>query len=334
MQGNVEQFLLCLQVERWYSPTTLGGYRYSLGQYVRFLSARGVKCLSEVKHETLQAYVREMHGFGMAANTVCRHLAAISGLHDFLNVEKLSKTPNPCRLLGRPKIPKRLPRWLGLGEVLAILSPPRETCPLNLRNIAMLEILYGSGLRASELVSLTFDNLHLTKRLLRFVGKGNRERIVPMSAVSVTAINDYLEMGRPRLASGKTPYVFLNHLGNRLTRQGLWHIVKKTGLQAGLNKSVSPHMFRHSFATHLLENGASLVDIQQMLGHKSLATTEVYTHLSIHHLRIAISEAHPRSPKRSNFPQGEDALSTSPGAAPQDVTKNRKPKLPFIMSIE
>jgi integrase/recombinase XerD len=201
---------------------------------------------------------------------------------------------NPLELLDSPRLPRKLPQVLGEKEVAALLAAPDPTTPQGRRDGALLEVLYATGLRVSELVGLTLKQVDLRRGVVRPLGKGSKERVVPMVAQAVAKLQDYLAQGRPQLLKGRdSPYIFINHRGRRLSRQGFWKILKQYALKAGV-RGLSPHTLRHSFATHLLSRGANLRVLQLLLGHADLATTQIYTHLDAARLREVYQKAHPR----------------------------------------
>jgi len=222
-------------------------------------------------------------------------LSALRSFYRFLQEEGL-RADDPLLPLQSPKPKRTLPKTLSGLEVENLLEQPRPDSPRGLRDAAMLEVLYAAGLRVSEIISLTLDQLELETQLIRTVGKGSKERLIPISSLALRRLEEYLASGRKPLLQGRSaPYVFLNHRGRRLTRQGFWKILKQYGRQAGINRPISPHTLRHSFATHLLEGGADLRSIQTLLGHADISTTQIYTSVTSEHLREVYRRYHPRA---------------------------------------
>ncbi|MCL1949536.1 MAG: site-specific tyrosine recombinase XerD [Turicibacter sp.] len=296
MNRELTEFLLHLQIDRGLAPNTQESYALDLGAYIGFLGQQGILGPDGVNRQNIQDYLFFLYDTGLSTKSVARKLSAIRAFHDYLVLEKIVPA-NPCRLLKSPKIHKNLPEILSIEEVSRLLDSFSDTAPAGLRNRAMTEVMYAAGLRVSELLALTFDDIHLERGLLKVFGKGSRQRLVPMGEVAIQALEDYLLKGRPHLEKMLTDTLFLNRFGGQMTRQGFWKILKKQAALAGITKKMSPHKLRHSFATHLLENGADLRIVQEMLGHADIATTQIYTHLSSSHLRNAVEQAHPRSKK-------------------------------------
>ncbi len=280
----VVAFLDHLAVERGLSPNTVAAYRRDLAQYAEHVSDGG----------TPETFLEELHASELRPTTAARKLAAIRGFHKFALSEGLHPT-DPTILVDAPQRPDALPKSLDVDEVLRLLAQPDPASADGRRNRAILEVLYGTGARVSELVALDLHDLDLVERTVLLTGKGNRQRIVPMGRHAVDAVEawlaDRLEWRRSATDDGA---VFLNRRGGRLTRQGIFGIVRRTADAAGLG-DVSPHVLRHSAATHMVEGGADLRTVQEMLGHASISTTQVYTRVSADHLYEVYVEAHPRS---------------------------------------
>ncbi len=277
-------FLDHLAVERGLSPNTVAAYRRDLAQYAEHVSDGG----------TPETFLEVLHASELRPTTAARKLAAIRGFHKFALSEGLHPT-DPTILVDAPQRPDALPKSLDVDEVLRLLAQPDPASADGRRNRAILEVLYGTGARVSELVALDLHDLDLVERTVLLTGKGNRQRIVPMGRHAVDAVEawlvDRLEWRRSATDDGA---VFLNRRGGRLTRQGIFGIVRRTADAAGLG-DVSPHVLRHSAATHMVEGGADLRTVQEMLGHASISTTQVYTRVSADHLYEVYVEAHPRS---------------------------------------
>lgn len=294
MDEQLEQFYHHLQVERGLAPLTLESYASDLQDFREYLHRLGRTAWEEVTLVDLQGYLAELEARGLAATSRARRLSALRQFFRFLQQEE-QVAANPVELLDSPRLPLKLPKVLGEEEVAALLAAVDPSTPLGLRDAALLEVLYATGLRVSELVGLTLKQVDLRRGVVRPLGKGRKERLVPMVPQAVEKLRLYLTEGRPRLLKGRdSPYLFLNRRGGRLTRQGFWKILRAYARKANL-RQLSPHMLRHSFATHLLTRGANLRVLQLLLGHADLATTQIYTHLEADRLKAAHRKAHPRS---------------------------------------
>lgn len=290
------EYLAHLRVERGSSPLTVTAYSADLRDYVRFLDKRGVADVDDVDRDTVVAYEADLFDRGYAASSVDRHVSVLKGFHRFLVREGYARR-NPTDTLQLPKMPERLPDVLSVAQIDAMLSQPMDEGPIPLRNRAIMEMLYGCGLRVSECTGLDLGDAVLEDGYLRIVGKGGKERVAPISGAALRMLCEYLENGRPQLAK---PYakpisaVFLNARGGRLTRQSVHAIVADAGRAIGI-ANLHPHTLRHSFATHMLEGGADLRVIQEILGHSDISTTQVYTHVNRSHIREEYLHAHPRA---------------------------------------
>jgi integrase/recombinase XerD len=293
MDADLNQFYQHLEVERGLAPLTVAAYARDLRDFWEFLDRRGRRGWEAVVLSDVQGYFAALEARGLAARSRARKLSALRQFYRFLQRENRVEA-NPVELLDSPRLPQRLPRVLGEPEVAALLAAPDPATPTGVRDQALLELLYATGLRVSELVGLTLKQLDLRRGVVRPLGKGSKERVVPMVAVAVEKMQQYLEEGRPRLLKGRvSPYVFINHRGGPLSRQGFWKLLRQYALKAGVPR-LSPHTLRHSFATHLLSRGANLRVLQMLLGHADLATTQIYTHLDAVRLKLVHRKAHPR----------------------------------------
>lgn len=291
----LDQFISHLRIERGLSENTVSSYSSDLIKYFRYLERK--KKLPQVAgREDIAEYIGSIRkNNSYSARTIARNLSAIKMFYRFL-ISEGRLTDNPARLLEPVKLPGRLPGTLSRDEVERLLSVPDTTTDLGQRDSAMLELLYATGLRVSELVGLHLVNVNLDPGFIRTVGKGSKERLVPMGDKAREAIKLYLTYGRPGLIKKKnTPYLFLNSRGSSISRQGFWKIIKKYGIMADITKKITPHSLRHSFATHLLEGGADLRSVQIMLGHSDISTTQIYTHVSRERLKQIHEKYHPRS---------------------------------------
>lgn len=293
MDAELEQFYHHLGVERGLARLTLAAYAQDLLDFRQFLETRGLTDWLAVSLADLQGYLASLEARGISARSRARRLSALRQFFRFLQrEEKLAS--NPVELLDSPRLPQRLPQVLGEQEVAALLAAPDPGSLLGQRDDALLELLYATGLRVSELVCLTLKQVDLRRGVVRPLGKGRKERLVPMVPRAVEKLQLYLSQGRPRLLKGRqNPYLFVNGRGGRLSRQGVWKIIKSYARLAGV-RDLSPHTLRHSFATHLLSRGANLRVLQILLGHADLATTTIYTHLDAARLREVHKKAHPR----------------------------------------
>lgn len=290
----IESYLDHLRVERRLAAHTLDSYARDLRALARFAAAREVS-LERLDRHALEAFVRQQMTAGLSPRSVARTVAAVRGFYRFLELDR-TLDENPADDLQPPRAWPALPKFLSLEQVDQLLAQPDISTPRGLRDRAMIEVLYATGLRVSELVAIRAADLHLDAQYLMCIGKGNKERIVPIGEVATSWVRRYQREARPALVARKkvTPRVFVNARGGPLSRVGFWKILKTYGRQAGLPTSLSPHVVRHSFATHLLERGADLRAIQMMLGHADLSTTQIYTHVLEARLRSVYDRFHPR----------------------------------------
>ncbi len=296
MDTALNQFYQHLTAERGLAPLTVAAYAGDLQDFWGFVESRGLIEWGAVSLAHLQEYLAALEGRGLSARSRARKLSALRQFYRFLQrEEKVWSTVNPVELLDSPRLPRRLPKVLAEGEVVALLAGPDPATPKGQRDAALLELLYATGLRVSELVGLTLKQLDLRRGVVRPMGKGSKERVVPMVAKAVEKLELYLAQGRPRLLKGRqSQHLFVNRFGGPLTRQGFWKILKDYARKQGV-PGLSPHTLRHSMATHLLSRGANLRVIQLLLGHADLATTQIYTHVDAARLKKAHQKAHPRS---------------------------------------
>jgi integrase/recombinase XerD len=303
----VRRYLDHLTVERGLADNTLAAYRRDLERYLAFLARRGVEDLAEVEPSTVRAFVASVSasthgpdGEPYKATTVSRMLSSVRTFHGFAVREGLVDD-DPAGGVVRPRLPRALPHPLTVAEVGRIVEAPRTDEPAGLRDRAILELLYGAGLRVSELTGLDVDDVDLDAGSARVLGKGNKEREVPIGRMARDAVAAYLTRGRPALATTRSrSALFLNVRGGRLTRQSCARLLERSARAAGIRRTVTPHDLRHSFATHLLEGGADVRVVQELLGHASVATTQIYTLVTAEHLRTAYYTAHPRARRAAN----------------------------------
>lgn len=283
-----------LRVERRLSANTVENYRRDLLRFVEFLATQKVKDFTLVTDLTLRGFLSAEFDRGQSARSMARRLSALRQFYRYLLKEKRLES-DPTLKIELPKLGRPLPKVLSPEEVVSLLQQPNLTKPLGLRDRAMLELLYASGLRVSELIQLKLNQINLEHGFVRVLGKGSKERLVPLGQAAQDLIKDYLLRARSKLEKGKASEVlFLNNRGSGMTRQQFFLLLKKYAMTAGIKKEVSPHILRHSFATHLLNGGADLRSVQAMLGHSNLATTQIYTHVSGERLK-EIHKVHPRA---------------------------------------
>ncbi|RJP31270.1 MAG: site-specific tyrosine recombinase XerD [Actinobacteria bacterium] len=288
-------YLAYVKVERGLSPRTVEAYGRDLRRWVDFISRRGKSSPEEVEREEITLFMEEQCGRGLSPRSLARMTATLRSFQRFL-VEEGDYGGIPIADLPYPRHGLTLPRVLSQEEVARLLEQPMVEDPAGLRDRAILETLYGTGIRISELTGLDVEDMDLADREMRVLGKGARERVVPIGDAAAEALRRYVGGGRPRFArSDSQRAVFLNQRGGRLTRQGAWELVKKYARRVGLEEKMTPHTLRHSYATHLLENGADLRYIQELLGHASISTTQIYTHVSKSRVRESYLKAHPRA---------------------------------------
>ncbi|HWR38064.1 MAG TPA: site-specific tyrosine recombinase XerD [Patescibacteria group bacterium] len=295
METYEKEFLNYLVVERGLARNTLESYGRDLRQFRHFLAAQKSQFTQNSGRDAILSYLTHLKNQGKSASTLARNLAALKSFCHFLLRERYLER-NPATNLESPKLDKRLPKVLSPEEVNALLLRPHPQNPAGLRDKTMLELLYATGLRVSELVNLTLSDVQPSIGYVKCYGKGSKERIVPLGSIALTCVEAYLSRGRPKLLKKtQTTALFLNAAGRGMTRQGFWQIIKKYAAEAGINKNITPHTLRHSFATHLLENGADLRSVQEMLGHANISTTQIYTHVTKTHLVEVYDKSHPRA---------------------------------------
>ena len=295
LQDALEDYFHFLQIERGLSENTLNSYRRDLKDYTNFLMKKlEVKSWNTVTRMEIVHFLYALKDEGKSTSTISRHISSIRSFHQFLVREKIVNQDASLHI-ETPKKERKLPDVLSQQEVEKLLSIQTQT-PLSYRNKAMLELMYATGLRVTELVTLKVSDLHLTMGFVQCFGKGSKERIVPIGDVAIHAIEQYLQHARGKLLKNNSnPTLFLNQHGRPLTRQGFWKILKKIALEVGIIKEITPHTLRHSFATHLLENGADLRIVQEMLGHEDISTTQIYTHVTKTRLKDMYKAYHPRA---------------------------------------
>jgi len=308
MRQIINKYLLSLQYERGLSSRTIASYSSDLNRYTDYLDYKyGVSEPNQIYMKHIKGFLSDYLKFyntkeskvskkKYSSNSLSRYFSSIRGFHKYLVNEGFSKK-DPSIYLDRPKTVKRIPDFLEYRQIVDIIKSVDLSYKFGLRDVAILYVLYSSGLRASEVLNLKLINLMLKEEFVRILGKGNKERFVPISSIAVDSLNDYLNNLRPILSkkSESLGYLFLSNRGQKLSRMSLWKIVNKYSLKAKIDKKVSPHTFRHSFATHLIRGGASLRAVQEMLGHSDVSTTQIYTHLDKSELKKVYKKFHPRT---------------------------------------
>ncbi|MCL6639034.1 MAG: site-specific tyrosine recombinase XerD [Firmicutes bacterium] len=295
MEKILAEFMDYLSVERGLAVNTLASYRFDLEGYLSFCRKQNVTEIGQAGRNTAMAYLFHLQVEGRLPTTISRRLAALKAFYRYLFREGIINE-DPLAGLESPRPAQKLPRVLSVAEVDALLAQPRISKPAGLRDKAMLELLYATGVRVSELVSLNREHINLENGFIRCFGKGAKERMVPVGEIAGRFLREYLARGRNKLTrEGNTEALFVNRHGSRLTRQGFWKIIKKYARLAGISREITPHTLRHSFATHLLENGADLRSVQEMLGHADISTTQIYTHMTGKRIREVYDRTHPRA---------------------------------------
>lgn len=301
MAEEIRSFLNHLAIEKGYSENTINAYRNDLNQLADFVEETAVgkgdtPDWPSVDRNLLISYILDLKERNYAPATVARKVAAVKSFFDFLVAEDIIKS-DPTENLSSPKVGKSLPKPLSVAEVeLLLAAPAKLSTPEAKRDVAMIELLYACGMRVSELISLNVGDVNLEAGFVRCMGKGSKERIIPIHQEASRFVKEYIVEARTQLLRDKDEQaLFLNRRGERLTRQGLWLILKNYAKAAGIKKPVTPHTLRHSFATHILNGGADLRAVQELLGHANISSTQIYTHLTSEHVRQAYEKAHPRA---------------------------------------
>ncbi len=291
---SIDRFIDGLWSQKGLAETTLRAYQQDLNQFARWLTSRQGRLAQAVQGD-IQQYLAERFEGGTSARSNARLLSTLKQFYRHL-VRIGERQDNPTALIGTPRIPRTLPQALGESDIEKLLQAPDLDSAFGLRDRCMLELMYSSGLRVSELVGLQFNQVNTNLGMVRLVGKGNKERVVPVGEEALHWINRYVREARPELQKATTPgdALFLSSRGRAISRQAFWQNIKKYLLQAGIKSEFSPHSLRHAFATHLLNHGADLRTVQMLLGHSSLSTTQIYTHIAQHRLQSLHAEHHPR----------------------------------------
>ena len=290
----IELFINYLLVECGLSRNTILSYSHDLQIFTTFLISKNISDFDRVRPDTITSFIISEKKRGLSINSITRTMVAVRMLYKFLLSEGKLKT-NPLTLIDSPKLWQRLPEFISVHKIDDLLSVPDTKTKLGMRNKAILELLYATGARVSEVAAIQLEWINLEYRYMRCRGKGSKERIVPLGTKAIEALQKYLTIDRPEIKNSKgSTYLFLSKSGRPLRRENVWVLVKNCALRAGIPGKVSPHTLRHSFATHLLENGADLRVVQEMLGHVNVSTTQIYTHVGKHHLKAVHWQYHPR----------------------------------------
>lgn len=296
MQEQITDYLHYLTIERGLSENTKKSYQRDLLQYLSFLEKQKITDWQEVDRFTVVSFLQELKEGGKSSATIARMITSLRRFHQFLRQERITDH-DPMQHIDSPKKQQKLPDTLSLGEVEQLLGTPDTKETLGLRDRAILEVMYATGLRVSELINLKLNDVHLEMGLLQTLGKGDKERIVPLGDIAIKWVRRYLTDARPYLTR-KNPaesHLFVNNHGSGLSRQGIWKNLKAIVQKAGIYKTVTPHTLRHSFATHLLENGADLRTVQELLGHADISTTQIYTHITKKRMTDVYKQYFPRA---------------------------------------
>ncbi len=292
--AELATFVDYIRVERGLAANSIASYERDLREFARFLRRQG-RALSEVDRDDIRDFLATLYRRGLSARSVARHLVSLRNFFKFLLKEGKLKT-DPTREVDAPRMGQSLPKYLTASEVEALMQQPDSFTPAGLRDKAMLELLYATGMRVSELIGLRWEDFEANLGVVRCRGKGSKERLIPVGKSALRAVEDYVHRGRPGLAKKQdNPNLFLNRRGGRLSRVGFWKILGAYGRAAEISTPLTPHVVRHSFATHLLERGADLRSIQLMLGHSDISTTQIYTHVVKERLRQIYRAHHPRA---------------------------------------
>jgi len=296
MHAFLKLYISHLTFEQNLSENSVDAYKIDITRFIDYLKKNGIDSPKNAKPVHVHRLLQALTGLGLSENSLARNLSSIRGFYRFMMGENIIDT-DPTTHVDRPRIPRYLPSVLTFEEVESLFAVPDTSKTLGLRNRAMFEIIYASGLRISELLTLKISQIYFEQEILRIFGKGRKERLVPVSPSALSWVKKYLDTGRPSLDKkrlGET-YVFLNARGKQMSRMGFWKILDKDAHLAGIKKKVHPHTMRHSFATHLIENGADLRAVQEMLGHADISTTQIYTHLDRSHIEKQYRKFHPRA---------------------------------------
>jgi integrase/recombinase XerD len=295
MEAFLNEYLSVLKLERNLSENTISSYKNDLTSLLNFLEQNKINDPSDVNIDQITTFFNSLNDLGLSSTTSARYFSSIKGFFNYLHINKYIQE-NPVERLSSPKLSKNLPVVLTVEEIDAIINLPDTNTKLGLRDKALLELLYACGTRVTEIINLKISDLFLKEEIIRVFGKGSKERIVPIGSSAIHWVEEYLLKSRPLLEKKlkSENIVFLNNRGMKLSRMGVWKIINRYTIQSGVKREVHPHTFRHSFATHLLEGGADLRAVQEMLGHADISTTQIYTHIDRDYIKQVHKEFHPR----------------------------------------
>lgn len=293
--GYFDIYLTYLKIEKQVSENTLVNYTHDIKRYLHFLDQLNITNFDSITQKTIREFIHLLNELGLASNSLARNISSIKNFHKFIVNESIAKK-NPTDAILLPKPKRALPTVLSVDEIEAILNVIDIQTAAGIRDRAMIEMIYGSGLRISELLNITYQQLFIDDGLIRVYGKGAKERMVPLSEFAIEWVKEYIRFSRAKFVkpSTQTPELFVNQRGKGLSRMGFWKILRKYVNLAGLSHEIHPHTFRHSFATHLLEGGADLRIVQELLGHSDISTTQIYTHIDRQYLKEVFNTFHPR----------------------------------------
>ncbi len=296
MKDRLQQFVRYLSMERGLSGSTVESYERDLAAFLHHTEANGLTKPESVEKHHIAAYLQHLKQSGKAVATISRSVSAIRAFYKYLVSERIIAI-DPAAHMQTPKQEKRLPQVMSVSDVDTLLAAPKTDTPAGIRDRAMLELLYATGIRVSELISLDEEHINLEMGFIRCVGSGGKERIIPLGRMAADALRAYADSARGHFVKPQREEqsLFLNHLGTRMTRQGFWKIIKKYARESGITKDIAPHTLRHSFAAHLIENGADLRAVQEMLGHADISTTQVYAQVTKARMKDVYDRTHPRA---------------------------------------
>lgn len=295
MESFLKEYLATLKVEKNLSENTIHSYKSDLTSFLNFITNSGIDDLSDIKTTNITSFFKLLKDAGLNETSAARYFSSLKGFFKYLYRNEYIKS-NPVDRISPPKISRKLPEVLNVREINLILEQPNFKDTIGLRDKAILELFYACGTRISELINIKVNDLFLSEEVIRVFGKGSKERLIPIGSSAIKWIKKYLKKSRPLLVKNikSENYLFLNQRGTKFSRMGIWKIVKKYVEQAGIKKNVHPHTFRHSFATHLIEGGADLRAVQEMLGHSDISTTQIYTHIDRDYIKLVHKKYHPR----------------------------------------
>ncbi len=295
MEKYVDKFLEYIEIEKNYSELTLISYTNDLNDFLLFVKSEGISKIKDVDYKVVRRYLMQLYDKRYSKKTIARCVSTLKSFFKYLMSEGIISN-NPALLISSPKLDKRLPNYVTYEELETILKVPDRNSKLGLRDALILEMIYSTGIRVSELVNMKLEDINFSNRQIKILGKGNKERYVMYGEVCENLLRDYLRKSRPELSKGRNnSYLFLNNLGNKLSERGIELIFSNIIKKSGLKIHLTPHTLRHTFATHLLNEGADLKSVQELLGHENLSTTQIYTHVSNERLRSVYLHTHPRA---------------------------------------